>query len=39
MDYLSSMGLTPDDEDIEQLTHNPYVDEDATNALLHYMNL
>ncbi len=33
MDYLSSKGLAPDDKDMELLTHNPYVDEDADNAL------
>ena len=34
MDYLSSRGLTPDDKDLELLTHNPYVEEDALNALM-----
>ncbi|MDE5641785.1 MAG: hypothetical protein K2I40_08960 [Bifidobacterium castoris] len=34
MDYLDSRGLTPDDKDMKLLTNNPYVKEDATNALL-----
>lgn len=38
MDYLSSRGLTPDDKDMELLTHNPYVDEDADNALWYAMH-
>lgn len=38
MDYLSSKGLAPDDKDMELLTHNPYVDEDADNALWYAMH-
>lgn len=34
MDYLDSRGLAPDDKDMKLLTNNPYVKEDATNALL-----